>query len=204
MLGPMSRIIAGSAYGKQLRTPTGDRTRPTTERVREALFSALATWAGGAGQAPDQQLAGIRLADLYAGSGAIGLEAASRGASEVVLVESHRSAIELIRRNVATTRLGEPVRVVPATVATYLAGEPQVFDVVWLDPPYSTPAQEVDQVLARLAEAWLAPDGLVVLERSRRDPEPNWPDSLAVHWARRYGDTQLYFGRPPLADPEQE
>lgn len=204
MLNAMSRIIAGSARGKQLRSPTGDRTRPTTERVREALFSALVTWAGGSDAGPDQQLAGIRLLDLYAGSGAIGLEAASRGADHVVLVESHRATAELIKRNVQLTGLGDRAQVVGATVSGFLADIPEIFDVIWLDPPYTLASAELDAVLAQLPGRWLADDGLVVVERSKRDPAPNWPEWLAEHWTRRYGETQLYFGRPAVTDPEGE
>lgn len=200
----MSRIIAGSAKGKQLRTPTGDRTRPTTDRVREALFSTLVTWAGGQDSPSAQQLAGIRLLDLYAGSGAIGLEAASRGAEQVVLVESHRPVVNLIKANMAATGLTDRTRVVPSTVGSYLAGAPEVFDVVWLDPPYATDGADVDQVLATLLDGWLATDGLVVVERSRRDPAPHWPAALAEQWSRRYGETQLYFGRPPVAAHQEE
>ena len=198
---PMSRIIAGRARGAQLRAPAGERTRPTTDRVREALFSMLATWAGAADAAPEEQFAGVRLLDLYAGSGAIGLEAVSRGASRAVLVENHRQALESIRHNVAAARLTDRVQVQPVNVATFLAGSPEPFDVVWLDPPYSTDTAEVEAVLARVTEGWLAGDGLVVVERSRRDPSPRWPSALADNWTRRYGETQLHFGRP-AADPE--
>lgn len=199
----VSRIIAGRARGSHLRVPSGDRTRPTTDRVREALFSALAAWAGGADVAPENQLAGIRLLDLCAGSGAIGLEAASRGASEVVLVENRHQVVELIRRNAAETKLADRVRVQPASVATFLGGDPEPFDVVWLDPPYSVAAGDVDALLARITQGWLASDGLVVVERSRRDPQPQWPRMLSDHWTRRYGETQLHFGRP-ASDRTQE
>lgn len=200
----MSRIIAGRARGTQLRVPPGDRTRPTTDRVREALFSALATWAGGTEGAADEQLAGIRFLDLYAGSGAIGLEAASRGASEVVLVENHRTVVEAIRRNITATHLADRVALRPMTVESYLAGDPEPFDVVWCDPPYAVSGEVVDAVLARLAEGWLAPDALVIVERSRRDPDPQWPAILSEVWTRRYGETQLHFGRPGAEESEGE
>ncbi|NLH68569.1 MAG: 16S rRNA (guanine(966)-N(2))-methyltransferase RsmD [Brooklawnia sp.] len=197
----MSRIIAGSARGTLLRGAVGQRTRPTTDRVREALFSMLATWAGAADAAPEEQLAGITLLDLYAGSGAIGLEAISRGASRAVLVENHRQALESIRRNLAATGMADRVQVQPVNVTTFLAGSPEQFDVVWLDPPYSTSNVEVEAVLVRVAQSWLASDGLVVVERSSRDPALRWPAVLADNWTRRYGETQLHFGRP-AADPE--
>lgn len=198
---PMSRIIAGSARGTLLRGAVGQRTRPTTDRVREALFSMLATWAGAADAAPEEQLADIALLDLYAGSGAIGLEAISRGASRAVLVENHRQALESIRRNLAATGMADRVQVQPVNVTTFLAGSPEQFDVVWLDPPYSTSNVEVEAVLVRVAQSWLASDGLVVVERSSRDPALRWPAVLADNWTRRYGETQLHFGRP-AADPE--
>lgn len=198
----MSRIIAGRARGRQLRVPPGERTRPTTDRVREALFSTLAAWAGGAEEAPEEQLVGIRLLDLYAGSGAIGLEAVSRGAKEAVLVEAHRPVVELIRRNAAATGLADRVRVQPVGVTVFLAGEPEPFDVVWLDPPYSMSTADVDAVLARIARGWLAADGLVVVERSARDPAPHWPALLPERWARRYGETQLHFARPTTEHPQ--
>lgn len=197
----MSRIIAGSARGTLLRGAVGQRTRPTTDRVREALFSMLATWAGAADAAPEEQLADMALLDLYAGSGAIGLEAISRGASRAVLVENHRQALESIRRNLAATGMADRVQVQPVNVTTFLAGSPELFDVVWLDPPYSTSNVEVEAVLVRVAQSWLASDGLVVVERSSRDPALRWPAVLADNWTRRYGETQLHFGRP-AADPE--
>lgn len=198
----MGRIIAGLARGTQLRAPAGNRTRPTTDRVREALFSTLAAWAGGAERPPSDQLTGIRFLDLYAGSGAIGLEAASRGATEAVLIEKNRVAIEAIQRNLAATKLGDRVRLQPMSVGSFLATEPRPFDVIWLDPPYAAPADEVDAVLAQICEGWLVSDGLVVIERSKRDPDPDWPASLPEQWTRRYGETQLHFGRPAAQQPE--
>lgn len=197
----MTRIIAGAARGVQLRVPPGERTRPTTDRVREAFFSALVTWVGGSDALPAEQLAGIRLLDLYAGSGAIGLEAASRGAAEVVLVESHRPAAETIRRNAATAKLNVQVR--NTSVHTYLGGPPQPFDVVWADPPYALAASELDELLRQVSADWLAEDGLVIVERSSRDPAPTWPQNLTENWTRRYGETQLHFGRPPLIGDEE-
>lgn len=201
----MTRIIAGSARGNPLKVPPGERTRPTTDRVREAFFSALATWAGGVGGAADDQLAGIRLLDLYAGSGAIGLEAASRGAREVVLVDSYRRAAETIKRNAATARLTGRVRVQVSDAASFLAESPaEPFDVIWLDPPYAVSNDEVDAVLSRLATGWLAPDGLAVVERSSRDPGPEWPVELAEQWSRRYGETELHFASPSTPSAEED
>ena len=200
----MTRIIAGSARGNPLRVPPGERTRPTTDRVREAFFSALATWAGGSGAPADQQLAGIRLLDLYAGSGAIGLEAACRGARDVVLVDSFRPAVEIIRRNAAATKLADRVSVRASDVGAFLGVPPAApFDVIWLDPPYALAGRELDEVLSRLADGWLARDGLVVVERARRDPAPAWPPELADRWSRHYGETELYFARPAPVSVEE-
>lgn len=199
----VTRIIAGSARGNPLKVPPGERTRPTTDRVREAFFSALAAWAQGMESPAEHQLAGIRLLDLYAGSGAIGLEAASRGADEVVLVDSYRPAGTTIKRNAAAIKVADRVRVQISDVRGYLAGSPQRrFDVIWADPPYALPGDELDALLVRISGGWLADDGLVVVERDARDPEPHWPDDFSERWSRRYGETKLYYARrtPPSTE----
>lgn len=188
----MSRIIAGSRKGHRLHTPAGDATRPTSDRVREAAFGVLASELGRVGD-PATMLSGHGFLDLYAGSGAVALEAASRGAAPVVAVESDRRAAEVIRRNAAETKLG--VRVVPVTVEKYLGGEPQQFELCWLDPPYAVPGQTVSSVVDRLAQGWLAPGGIVVVERARRGGEFAWPDRLGDRWQRRYGETTLHCAR---------
>lgn len=149
-------------------------------------------------------MAGIRLLDLYAGSGAIGLEAASRGARDVVLVDSFRPAVEIIRRNAAATKLADRVSVRASDVGAFLGVPPAApFDVIWLDPPYALAGRELDEVLSRLADGWLARDGLVVVERARRDPAPAWPPELADRWSRHYGETELYFARPAPVSVEE-
>ena len=189
----MSRVIAGSHGGRRIATPPGDRTRPTTDRVREALFSAVAAWAGTAALPADQALAGLAVLDLYAGSGAVGLEAASRGGGPVLLVEADKRTALVTVRNVR--ELGLPARVHVGRVETLVA-EPagQVFDVAFLDPPYALAADAVDAVVARLvAGGWLAPDALVVVERSRRGAAPVWPAAVGESWSRSYGETVLHF-----------
>ncbi|MFT4295341.1 MAG: RsmD family RNA methyltransferase [Micropruina sp.] len=186
----MSRIIAGSRKGHRLATPPGDGTRPTSDRVREAAFGALASELGRSGDAA-AMLAGRSFLDLYAGSGAVALEAASRGAASVVAVEQDRRAAEVIRRNVRDTGLA--VRVVAAGVEKYLAGPPSPFDLCWLDPPYRLPNQAVEAVLRRLAEGWLASASVVVVERASRGERFAWPDRLGDRWERRYGETTLFF-----------
>ena len=201
----MSRIVAGVRGGQKLVMPSHRHTRPTSDRVREAAFALIADWAGTAGESGDTMLARFSFLDLFAGSGAIGLEAASRGADRVVCVENHRPTVELIRRNIATTKLTGRVQVAPLAAAGYLAGEPEAFDVVWLDPPYALAGEQVDALLERIvAGGWLLDDGLVVVERARRDAPPTWPAVLDDQWTRRYGETQLYFARSGPNDPKGE
>lgn len=182
----MSRIVGGAAGGRRLRMPSGRGTRPTSDRVREGLFSSL----GGV-------LDGKSFLDLYAGSGAVGLEAASRGAAPVVLVERDAKALGVLRVNVATLGLAS-VSVRGEPVASYLrrvdeSQPPQQFDVVFIDPPYTDP---VDEVLQLVAERWLADDGVVVVERASRD-DFAWPGELVEDRSRHYGDTTLWYGRRP-------
>lgn len=185
----MSRIIAGRAGGARLQTPPGERTRPTTDRVREALFSSLATWNGSQAAGADAQLAEVRFCDLFAGSGGVGLEAASRGADEVVLVEHDQPTSRLIKQNAVNTKLS--VRVEVVTVDSFLARETGTFDVIWLDPPYPLENDHLARTL-ELAMPRLVHNGLLVLERSARTPEPEFP-SGTEHWNRRYGETVLYY-----------
>ncbi len=182
----MTRIIGGVAGGRRLQTPRGDLTRPTSDRVREALFSA---WESALGS-----LAGVAFLDLYAGSGAVGLEAASRGAVRVTLVEQDRRTAALVRANAADLAL-PGVDVVCAPVARFLAGSPSPYDVVFLDPPYALEAFAVSADLTALAEGgWLAPDASVVVERSTRGEPLTWPAGVEPGRVRSYGETALAFG----------
>lgn len=185
----MTRIIGGEAKGRRLGVPAGRDTRPTSDRAREALFSALESMLGG--------LDGVRVLDLYAGSGAVGLEALSRGAVHAQLVESHRRTALLIEDNVRTLGLrgatvtSEPVEDV---VDRATSGEP--YDVVFLDPPYAVPAEDVELVLTRLVEGrWLADDAVVVVERPTRRGAFSWPPGLAGDRERKYGEGTLWYGR---------
>ena len=187
----MSRVIAGSRKGHRLVTPAGDITRPTSDRVREAAFGVLASELGRVGD-PESMLTGLAFLDVYAGSGAVALEAASRGATSVVAVEQDRRALDAIRRNVKETGLG--VRVVGGSVEKFLAGPPTPVDLAWLDPPYKVPGATVAGIVQRLTEGWLTPDAVVVVERASRRGEFDWPDVLGDRWERRYGETTLYFG----------
>jgi 16S rRNA (guanine966-N2)-methyltransferase len=179
----VSRIIAGSHRGRRLAVPPGTGTRPTSDRAREGLFSSLQSLL---------DLEGARVLDLYAGSGALGLEALSRGAASATLVERDPQALAVLRRNVA--ELGLPAVVVDADVPAYLAGAGgEVVDLVLLDPPYELP---VDPVLAALPPL-LAPGAVVVAERRTRGPEPAPPPALEALRSRRYGEATLWYFRAP-------
>jgi 16S rRNA (guanine966-N2)-methyltransferase len=180
----MTRIVAGTAGGRRLEVPPKG-TRPTSERVREAMFSALEAAVG---------LTGAHVLDLYAGSGALGLEALSRGAATATFVETDRRALEVLRRNATT--LGLPgATVLSGSVEAVLGGPAgRPFDVILADPPYALPAAELAVVLLRLAEGgWLAADGVLVLERAARDGEPSLPAGLSMIRSRRYGDTATHW-----------
>ena len=181
----MTRIIAGAARGRRLRAPSGERTRPTADRVREALFSSLDAELG--------SITGLRFLDLYAGSGAVGLEARSRGAGVVTLVEQDRRTAALIKENVRAVGLGG-VEVLAGAVARVLGSHPRApYDVVFLDPPY---AEAVEPCLDALVDGgWLVAGAVVVVERASRSPAPTWPAGLVEDRFRRYGDTTLWYGR---------
>jgi 16S rRNA (guanine966-N2)-methyltransferase len=190
----VSRIIAGSRGGQRIAMPTGDRARPTTDRVREALFSAIAAWAGTAATPVEESLDGLAFCDLYAGSGAVGLEAASRGASRVLLVEREPRTAQLSKRNAEA--LGLAVEIVVSPVEQILRKSPaQPFDVVFADPPYELDSPTVSAQIERLvSNAWVGYGSLIILERSRRSPQLVWPDAAAKRWTRAYGETILAFG----------
>lgn len=189
----MTRIIAGSARGRRLKVPPAG-TRPTTDRVRESLFATLDHMLGG--------FDGLRVLDLFAGSGALGLEAASRGAGEVILVERDRAAAAVARANLAIVGAAG-ARVVPSPVSSFLAGAPREFDLVLADPPYAVTAAEVEAMLGRLAAGWLAGDAVVVVERARRGGEFDWPHGLVALRRSAYGETVLWYGQraPEGEDP---
>jgi 16S rRNA (guanine966-N2)-methyltransferase len=189
----VSRIIAGSRGGRRIAMPPGDRTRPTTDRVREALFSAIAAWAGTAAASPEESLAGLAFCDLYAGSGAVGLEAASRGANPVLLVEREPRTAQLARDNARA--LGLVVEIVVSSVEQVLRRpSARVFDVIFADPPYELDTTSVSaQVEQLVTNRWIGQGSLLVVERSRRTPEVKWPEIPAQRWSRAYGETTLYF-----------
>jgi 16S rRNA (guanine966-N2)-methyltransferase len=183
----VSRIVAGTAGGQRIAVPPAG-VRPTSDRVREALFSLLA--ARGV-------LEDAAVLDLYAGSGALGLEALSRGALTATLVERDPRACGVIATNARTTNLtGAHVR--RAAVTTFLRRPTDSVDLVFVDPPYAGTEDEVDAVLAALPP-WLAADALVVVERDSRTRTPAWPDGLLAEEPRVYGETTLHLAGTPEA-----
>jgi len=185
----MTRIIAGTHGGRRLIAPAGAQTRPTSDRVREAFFSALDTMV---------DLSGARFVDLYAGSGAVGLEALSRGASHALLVEAETPAARVIRDNIVTLRVGTSARLITARVGQVLSAEPEggPYDVVFADPPYAVTDDEVADVQHELiGNGWLGPDAVVVFERATRGAPLTWVDGITAGRSRRYGETTLWYGR---------
>ncbi|GAA3510565.1 16S rRNA (guanine(966)-N(2))-methyltransferase RsmD [Aeromicrobium panaciterrae] len=181
----MTRIIAGEYGGRQIKTPKGDGTRPTSDRVREALFSSLQSELGGFDR--------LRVLDLYAGSGALGLESLSRGADHATFVESDSRAADVVKQNV--TSLGAAGVVLRTTVERFLGTTPgRPFDLVFLDPPYALSTDNVSAQVSALADGWTAPDALFVVERSTRDPF-TWPEGVEPLRSKAYGETSLWYGR---------
>ncbi len=176
----MTRVIAGSARGRRLQVPPGLGTRPTSDRAREGLFSSLLSLV---------DLEGARVLDLYAGSGALGLEAVSRGAASATLVEDDPDALAVLRGNVE--HLGfRSAYVVPQPVERFLAvdAEPR-YDPALLDPPYEVDVVPVLELLAR----WLAEDAVVAVERRTRGPALAWPAAYEPVRERRYGEATLWY-----------
>ena len=178
----MPRIISGALGGRTIPGPPGKGTRPTSDRVREALFSRLDGW------------------DALAGTGALALESLSRGAAHAVLVEVHGPTARQLRRTAADLGLSDRVDVragKAATVAAGLAGHGAT--LVFLDPPYDVATDELERLLVTLRPA-LADDALVVLERSSRSRPLDWPDGWADDGTKSYGETVLQFGGPLVED----
>jgi len=199
----VTRIVAGVAGGRRLVVPPGRATRPTSDRAREGLFGTV--------QAVLGPLGGVRVLDLYAGSGAVGLEALSRGAAHALLVESAPAAIRVIKTNIAALELpgaclipGRVERVLargPAGTAPPARGCPpgtgggDRYGFVFADPPYAASEGEIAAMLRALGEhGWLAEGALVAVERRSASPAPPWPPGYAADRARRYGDATLWYG----------
>lgn len=200
----MTRVIGGVAGGRLLAVPPGEVTRPTSDRAREALFSTLAAVVN---------LAGSRVLDLYAGSGALGLEALSRGAATALFVEHNATALRVLRANVGALAL-PGARVAAGRVERVLAAGPDAdatdasgpgYDVVLADPPYRLDDAALQDVLTALvAWRWCNDGAVVVVERSSRQAPLLWPAGLSALRHRRYGEATLWYGRAarPAASPD--
>lgn len=176
------RVIAGEAGGLRLVAPRGDRTRPTADRVKESLFSALGSLVDDAS-----------VLDLYAGSGALAIEALSRGARSAVLVDRAQPATVAMRANLGSTRMSDRARIVRRPVEAVLRDTPPPeapFDLVFLDPPYAHPISALAVALSSLGSTgWSAADARIVVEGAAGDPTPAWPDGWHATWERTSGGT---------------
>jgi len=187
------RIITGVAKGRRLAAPDTDRTRPATDRVREALFSAVGAWVEYAD-----------VLDLYAGSGSYGLEALSRGAESATFVEKGRRAIEALRANVASVGLGGSI--VAQDVDAFLAAPgSRTYHLVFIDPPWDLSTEVVSRQLA-VIDGLLEEEGEVVVSRRDGDLAPEPPPGWSVATDRRYGDARIYryVKEPRPRDPSEE
>lgn len=189
--GSVTRVIAGAAGGRRLRVPPGNGTRPTSDRAREGLFASLLSELG--------SLGGLSVLDLYAGSGAVGLEALSRGAARVLLVESDPRAASVVKANIAAVAL-RGAAVLTDRVERVLARPPDGpgYDLVFADPPYAVTTAAVSAVLGQLdggpGGGWLAAGALVVVERATRSGPFDWPPGYAGGKSRRYGEATFWYG----------
>lgn len=195
----MSRIISGAAGGVRLASVPGDNTRPTTDRVKESLFSKLESY---------DIIRGARVLDAFGGSGALGCEALSRGAASVTLLDTYPKAVAVIRKNVAavekamgragagsSSSTGSAARVQQSQALTYVKSASGPWDLVFVDPPYAVPNEQVSELLEALTPK-LAEGAVVVVERSSRDAEPVWGEGLYCFSTRQHGETVLYYVEP--------
>lgn len=195
----MSRIISGAAGGVRLTSVPGDNTRPTTDRVKESLFSKLESY---------DIIRGARVLDAFGGSGALGCEALSRGAASVTLLDTYPKAVAVIRKNLAAVEkamgctgsgpsgvTGSVAHVQQSQALTYVKSASGPWDLVFVDPPYAVPNEQVSELLEELTSK-LAEGAVIVVERSSRDPEPVWGEGLYCFSTRQHGETVLYYVEP--------
>lgn len=177
----MARIISGKYGGRTVRVPDKG-TRPTSDRVREALFSRLENW---------DELEGATVLDLFAGSGALGFEALSRGAFRAVFVDQANGAYRILKENIARNQI-ENTRVIRSDALRFLNGADDSFSLVFIDPPYDFDASRLQEVLNALRTC-LADNALIVVESSTRTPEPQWPRGYRLESSRKWGETRVWF-----------
>lgn len=185
----MIRIIAGIWGGRKIAVPDTDATRPTSDRVREALFARINHLG---------RLAGASVLDLFAGSGALGLEALSRGADQATFIDQHPAAVAAIKSNLDTLGVAAGRVLARDVVATVAQPATETFDIVLCDPPYDMSTESVEELLTNLVtNNWLVPDALIVVERTKRCPTIQWPSGYEDPTIKLYGDTRLEFAYTP-------
>jgi 16S rRNA (guanine966-N2)-methyltransferase len=184
----VTRIVAGSAGGRRLQVPP-KVTRPTSDRVREALFSALENVL---------DLDGLRVLDLYAGSGALGFEALSRGAASATFVEADRRASDILRTNARDLGFPDTAVIARPAEAVVAVSADTPFDLIFADPPYAVTDAQLGKVLDGLVlNNWTTPGTVLIVERATRSPRPLWPSPVESLRDKRYGDTTLYWAEHP-------
>jgi 16S rRNA (guanine966-N2)-methyltransferase len=190
----MTRVIAGVAGGRRLAVPPGRGTRPTSDRAREGLFSSWQSLLG-------RPLGGERVLDLYAGSGAVGLEALSRGAGHALLVEADARAVRTLRDNARSLGLpGAEVRAGKAEQIIRNAQPEQPYELAFLDPPYAVTDDDLREILLTLRTGgWLTEEAVVTVERSTRGGDFRWPAGFEAIRSRRYGEGTFWYGRAASA-----
>ena len=187
-MGRVTRVIAGVAGGRRLIVPSGRDTRPTSDRAREGLFATVQALLG--------PLDGLRVADLFAGSGAVGLEALSRGAGHALLVEAHPRAARAVKANIEVLGLPGAELVVDRVDRVLRRPPAEPYDLVFADPPYATADTAVTALLtALLGNGWPAAGALVVVERATRGAAMAWPPGYTADRERRYGEGTLWYAR---------
>jgi 16S rRNA (guanine966-N2)-methyltransferase len=184
----VTRVIAGVAGGRRLIVPSGRDTRPTSDRAREGLFATVHALLG--------SFAGMRVADLFAGSGAVGLEALSRGAGHALLVEAHPRAARVVEANIEALGLPGAELIVDRVERVLRRPPAEPYGLIFADPPYATPEAVVSAMLTALRDnGWLAAGSLVVVERATRGPGLAWPPGYTADRERRYGEGTLWYAR---------
>jgi len=174
------RITGGIGRGRTLRVPAGSKVRPTSDKVKQALFNILG------GKVP-----GAVFLDLFAGAGGIGIEALSRGAERVVFVDGSRESLQVVRQNIEQAGFGERTEAVLSKAEAFLRKGSGPYDIVFLDPPY---AMEMQPLLQRVAgSGLLKPDAVVIAEHFKKQASPQTAGALALYRESKYGDTVLAF-----------
>jgi len=174
------RVTGGAGRGRRLKVPSGSRVRPTSDKVKQALFNILG-----------DRVADASFLDLYAGAGGVGIEALSRDAGRVVFVDASRDSLAVVKQNIARTGLGDRAQAVLSAVETFLKKKSETFDIIFLDPPY---AEEMRPLLELIADSGIMkPDGVVIAEHFKKQPSPKHAGVLGLYREARYGDTVLAF-----------